>query len=84
MKRTLFCIWACLLAQVVLAQTAEDGKLQAFFKNYLEERFIQKPLDATSLGDHRFDARLDDISPGAREGWKALEKETLAKTAGGG
>jgi uncharacterized protein (DUF885 family) len=79
MKRTLFFISACLLVLSVFAQPGEDGKLQALFKNYLEQRFIQKPLDATSLGDHRFDARLDDISPGAREGWRDLAKETLAK-----
>lgn len=79
MKQTLFFIGACLFVQIATAQPAEDGKLQVFFKNYLEERFNQKPLDATSLGDHRFDARLDDISPGAREGWQALERETLAK-----
>jgi len=79
MKRTLFFICACLLAQSVFAQLSEDGKLQAFFKNYLEQRFVQKPLDATSLGDHRFDARLDDISPGAREGWRALAEGTIGK-----
>jgi len=63
----------------MFAQSTEDQKLQAFFKNYLEQRFHQQPLDATQLGDHRFDALLDDISPAARESWRNLSKETLAE-----
>jgi uncharacterized protein (DUF885 family) len=59
------------------AQSSEDQKLAAFFKNYLDEHFRQQPLDATALGDHRFDALLDDISPQAREGWLSLTRKTL-------
>ncbi|MGH7950626.1 MAG: hypothetical protein ACREFE_01720 [Limisphaerales bacterium] len=29
--------------------------MNAVFKNYLDEYFQQQPLQATSLGDHRFD-----------------------------
>jgi uncharacterized protein (DUF885 family) len=39
-----------------------DAKLQAFFKQYLDEHFRQQPTDATGLGDHRFDGLLDDVS----------------------
>lgn len=59
------------------AQAAEDAKLNAFFKNYLEVYFRQQPFQATSLGDHRFDRELDDISPAARAGWLALARTTL-------
>jgi len=79
MKRLLLFVVACMFLRPAFAQSMEDGKLQEFFKNYLEHRFSQKPLDATGLGDHRFDALLDDISPTARESWRALAKETLAK-----
>jgi uncharacterized protein (DUF885 family) len=79
MKRSLVFILACMFFRSTIAQPVEDEKLQGYFKNYLEQRFRQKPLDATSLGDHRFDAQLDDISPAAREAWRALAKETLAK-----
>ncbi|MBY0528484.1 MAG: DUF885 domain-containing protein [Gemmataceae bacterium] len=63
-------------ASVVPAADDEDAKLTAFFKNYLEEDFRQRPLEATRLGDHRFDALLDDLSPKAR----AAVKERLQKT----
>lgn len=46
-----------------------DQKLEAFFKALLEEQFRLRPLDATLLGDHRFDHLLDDISPQARQTW---------------
>jgi uncharacterized protein (DUF885 family) len=59
------------------ARASEDDKLQAFYKAYLEQVFQQRPMTATALGDHRFDAKLDDISPEARAGWQALERRTL-------
>ena len=39
-------------------------------------------MAATTLGDHRFDARLDDISPSARAGWRALTQRTLKDLPG--
>src|SRR5215475_6759014 len=60
----------------VLAQE-EDAKLEAFFKQYLEESFRQRPLEATRLGDHRFDAQLDDLSQAARDGWLMHARRTL-------
>ncbi len=60
------------------AQEADAG-LNAFFKEYLDEHFRQQPLQATRLGDHRFDHLLDDLSGKARLGWRALARETLRK-----
>lgn len=59
-----------------LAQTA-DKQLQAFFKSHLEETFRMRPLDATILGDHRFDHQLDDISPEARAAWLSQWRTSL-------
>jgi uncharacterized protein (DUF885 family) len=54
-----------------------DTRLDTFFKHYLDEYFRQRPLEATRLGDHRFDAMLDDVSRAARDGWLALTRRTL-------
>ena len=62
----LYIVSACF--SMDLAQDA-DAKLNAFFKQYLDETFKLRPLDATRLGDHRFDNLLDDISPQARTTW---------------
>lgn len=72
MKRRLLLIAGCFLLHCASAQSTEDGKLQTLFTNYLERLFTLRPTEATALGDHRFDARLDDISPEARKGWRAL------------
>ncbi|MFN5289016.1 MAG: hypothetical protein ACK5E4_02870, partial [Planctomycetia bacterium] len=33
----------------------EDQKLAQWFDRFLEEEFQRRPLDATRLGDHRWD-----------------------------
>jgi hypothetical protein len=44
----------------------------------LEKHFQQLPLQATNLGNHRFDDWLDDISPKAPDGWLGEESvETI-------
>jgi uncharacterized protein (DUF885 family) len=45
---------------------AKDAKLAAFFKSYLDAEFRRHPAAATRAGDHRFDDRLDDLSPAAQ------------------
>src|SRR5438045_3555220 len=62
-----------------MAQDGEDAKLNAFFKQYLEETFRQRPMEATQLGDHRFDDKLDDLSPTARKQWVEHARQTLAQ-----
>jgi uncharacterized protein (DUF885 family) len=59
------------------ASNTEDAKLAAFFQKYLEEEFRQRPLEATRLGDHRFDHLLDDVSPKARAAWIEHYRSTL-------
>ena len=74
---TLLIVWRS--TSEVSAQSEADGKLTAFFQSYLQEHFRQQPLDATSLGDHHFDALLDDLSPSARAGWHELARRTLTE-----
>ena len=63
--------WILLFAihTLACAQNAEDSKLEAFFQKHLDASFRMRPVEATSLGDHRFDHLLDDISKEARGEW---------------
>jgi uncharacterized protein (DUF885 family) len=58
---------------------AEDGKLAALFKDYLEEEFRLRPLKATQLGDHRYDDRLEDPSAKNRAAWTQRARQSLAE-----
>ena len=79
LKSVRFAAALCALAAgaVLASAQGEDAKLYAFFQHYLEGHFRQQPLDATRLGDHRFDHLLDDLSRPAREGWVAHARQTL-------
>jgi len=59
-----------------LGQT-EDQKLETFFRGYLDQAFELQPMHATEMGDHRFDARLEDLSPAGRARWLELTRATL-------
>jgi uncharacterized protein (DUF885 family) len=73
------CLLSLAAATVGRAAEAEDGRLEAFFKAYLDEELRQRPLSASRLGDHRFDDRLDDVSPKARAAWAERYRATLAE-----
>jgi uncharacterized protein (DUF885 family) len=60
------------------ATAGADAKLEAFFRHCLDECFRQQPSDATSLGDHRFDAALEDVSAESRAKWIEHTRRTLA------
>jgi uncharacterized protein (DUF885 family) len=62
-------------------QGAEDARLSAFFQRYLDAWFEAEPLQATRLGDHRFDDRLDDLSADARAARAGLDRKTLDELA---
>jgi uncharacterized protein (DUF885 family) len=63
------------------AEQNEDDRFAAIFKAHLEREFKDQPLAATRLGDHRYDNRLDDISPEARADWAKRYRDTLARLA---
>ncbi|HZZ27897.1 MAG TPA: DUF885 domain-containing protein [Pirellulales bacterium] len=64
------------ITHLAVAEDA-DAKLENFFKQYLTERFQMQPLEATDLGDHRFDNLLDDVSKTARDRWLTHTRQTL-------
>jgi len=82
-NRLIVCLWAALNSIAAgpapgRAAGTEDARLAGFFKNYLDAEVRRRPLQATRLGDHRFDHLLDDLSPRARAGWKEFTRQTLA------
>lgn len=76
MRRDFHVLVALLCCAVVRAQSA-DAKLEAFYKTYLEEHFALRPLDATQLGERRFDHLLEDVSRESREKWREHDRKTL-------
>jgi len=75
---TILAALSFLAADRALLQAQEaDAKLDRFFKQYLDEHFRQRPVEATRLGDHRFDNLLDDLFPKSRDGWVAHARKIL-------
>ncbi|MFI5381737.1 MAG: DUF885 domain-containing protein [Tepidisphaerales bacterium] len=66
-----------LLTATAASAAAEDAALEAFFREHLEASFRLRPSSATALGDHRFDDRLDNVSPAARVRWAQQTLTTL-------
>jgi uncharacterized protein (DUF885 family) len=69
----------CALAAGSVSASAQDqdARLYSFFQQYLEAHFREQPMEATRLGDHRFDNLLDDLSRPAQEAWLAHARQTL-------
>lgn len=59
------------------AQNAEDGKLEAFYREHLEAILRIRPVSGTSLGDHRYDHLVDDVSKEGREVWNERNRDSL-------
>ena len=57
---------------------AEDARLAARFRAYLDDEFRRHPAFATSQGNHEYDDRLDDLSPEARAADVTRTRELLA------
>jgi len=66
-----------LTAAPVVPAEDEDARLTARFKDFLEQSARQRPTEASALGDHRFDALLDDVTPAARQGWLTYRRQVL-------
>ena len=71
-------VLALCLAETVVAQAqTADEKLNAFFRHYLEDYFRLRPLEATKLGDHRFDALIENLTPESRAFWQEQTRKAV-------
>jgi len=61
------------------APTETDMSFEAISKRYLDETMALTPVNATALGDHRFDDRLDDVSAAGYQKRTVLAHELLAE-----
>src|SRR5437016_5337052 len=67
------------VASLARAADAEDAALAAFFRSFLDQELKERPLEATRLGDHRYDGKLEDLSAAARARWTARHRAALAE-----
>ncbi len=86
MTRFLILLMTALLTFPVAALTAqntnmENRKFETLARTYIEELLKQNPERATELGDHRFDARLDDRSRAGIEADRKFATRYLAELA---
>lgn len=63
------------------AASAQDAAFEALGKRFLDEMARLRPTYATYLGDHRFDAEVDDLSAAGRGREVAALKRTQAALA---
>jgi uncharacterized protein (DUF885 family) len=61
------------------AATDADSRFAALSARYVDEFGRHSPVYATALGDHRFDAELDDLSPAGRARAVAWAEGVLAE-----
>ncbi len=64
------------------APTEADITFEGISQRYLNEMIALTPVNATSLGDHRFDAELDDVSAAGYDRRVALARELLLQLQG--
>jgi uncharacterized protein (DUF885 family) len=60
-----------------VTETAQT--FEAFAATAIDDMLARQPVLATSLGDHRFDDRLDDLSPAALDEERAVVAARLAE-----
>ncbi|MBN8647228.1 MAG: DUF885 domain-containing protein [Caulobacterales bacterium] len=61
------------------SQSQFDKEFAKLSANWLDNYLRLSPVQATQIGDHRFDAQIDDLSAKGRAKQLAFNKSTLAK-----
>lgn len=62
--------------------TRADRAFEALASRWLDRSMRFSPVSATGIGDHRFDDRVDDVSPAGRAASLRFTRETLAALEG--
>ena len=76
-SRSIAVVMLCVATGTLAFAQDADAQLEKFFKQHLETSFRLRPVEATGLGDHRYDNQLDDISKEARTIWLKQTRATL-------
>jgi hypothetical protein len=61
--------------------SASDRAFDDIAQRYLEEMLPLTPVEATALGEHRYDSQLDDVSADGRSRRTGLARQLLAQMA---
>jgi uncharacterized protein (DUF885 family) len=67
------------VAAFAQAANAEDDSLAAFFQAFLDRELKERPLEATRLGDHRYDNKLENLSAKTRARWTDRYRQVVAE-----
>jgi uncharacterized protein (DUF885 family) len=85
LPRRLALLTGALLALAIQAQAAPaatqaaDARFEALGARFVDEFGRHSPVNATALGDHRFDGDLDDLSAAGRAQSEAWSRRLLAE-----
>lgn len=82
-RRVVVALGSTMLAPFAIAdaqaqpRSRADRAFEAIGRRWLDQSMRLSPISATSIGDHRFDARLDDVSAAGREAGLRFARQTL-------
>jgi len=76
-RRALTAAGFALLATPAAAASAADARFARLAARYIDTTARLSPIGATTLGDHRFDAEVDDVSAAGRARRRAATQELL-------
>ncbi len=77
----LFVACAAPQAKAPLAATAPKDDMTALARDYWDAHLRTNPLEATRIGDHRFDAEVDDLSPAGHAAAEKIARGFLQRAA---
>jgi uncharacterized protein (DUF885 family) len=75
----LLALAAAVAPGAALAQAGADGRFAALAARYIDATGRLSPIGATTLGDHRFDRAVDDVSAAGRARRIAFNRQALAQ-----